>query len=426
MSRLIINNGLLIDPTNGVNQITHLLIENRRIKQLSNEPIKAQKGEQVIDASGLIVAPGLVDAQARMREPGHEHITTILSETKAAVAHGCTTLICPPDTQPIIDTAAAAELVVNRAIKANTAKVFASGALTSGLNGETLAEMHLLKEAGCVALSNADVPIINTKTLLHALMYAATIDLPIIMQPNEPWLNNGIANDDEIALRHGIPTVPEENELIGLYRLLKLIEKSGARVLIGPLSCARSLKLIREAKEDGLSIFAMTTIHHLMFTSMDSAGFNSVGRVMPPFRTQRDQQALREALKDGTIDIICSDHRPWRLDDYLLPYELAQHGNSGLDTFFSVALKLAQEIDMPLQDILQKITHNPANALELSAGRLGVGDKADVFIFDADSSWLVTEDKLLSQGKNNAFINWELPGIVHYTIKSGDLVYSRH
>ncbi len=419
--RILIKNGHVLDPSNHHDSVQDVLIVGREIAEI--QPKLTVDDAQLLDATGLIVCPGLVDAQARMREPGHEYIATILSETKAAVANGCTTLITPPDTTPIIDSAAAAELIVNRAKTANTAKVFASGALTHGLRGETLAEMDLLKQAGCVALSNADEPITNSKILLHALQYAATIDLPVVLHPVDPWLNVGVAHDGAIATRYGLPTVAEESELIGLYRLLALVKKSGVKAIIGPLSSARSLDLIKQAKAEGLPIDVMTTIHHLMLTEIDCANFNNSGRVMPPLRTQQDKDALRQAVREGVINIICSDHRPWRIDDYLLPFELAKHGNSGVDTFLGVCLKLANEMGMTIAQLLPLITQNPANAFNLNVGSLTIGHKADLCLFDAQQMRRIKEDQLLSQGKNNAFIHWELPGVVKHTIKSGEIVF---
>ena len=422
MSALLIKNAKIWDKK-GDAVITDILLEERRIVAI--EANISAENRKILDAQSHWVIPGLVDVLARTREPGYEHIATILSETKAAVAAGCTTLITPPDTRPIIDSAAAAELVVNRAKKAGAARAYACGALTLGLQGEVLAEMHSLKEAGCVALSNGDMPIVDTRIVFNALNYAATVDLPVILDPMEPWLKNGVSHGGEVAMRYGLAAQAEEGELIGLYRLLALIAKTNVRAIVGPISSARSLELIARAKQEGTQVEAMTSIQHLLFSDIDGAVFNPVARVEPPLRSIRDQQGLRKGVLDGVITIICSDHRPWREDDYHLPFAMMKSGKSTVDTLFMAVAKLAEEMDIGFNRLLPLISSNPAQTLNLDVGKLEVGTKADLCSICLDSRTMLAESDLLSCGKNNPFIGWDLPGSVHWTIKAGEIVYEK-
>jgi len=418
-----IRNGRVIDPANNLDMVTTLFISNGRIAALGQAPA-GFKADQTIDATHRLVVPGLVDLQARMREPGLEHKGTIASETRAAAAGGITTLCCPPDTDPVLDTESVAEQMRQRAHSAGFARVIPIGALTAGLKGEQLAEMQTLKDAGCVAMSNARQPILNTLVLRRALEYASTLGLTVVLHPEDPYLaSNGCIHEGMVSTRLGLPGIPECAEVIAISRDLRLIEQTGVRAHFATLSSARAVEMVAEARARGVPVTADVSMQQLFLTEMDVNYFNSLCHVRPPFRTQRDREGIRAAVADGVIGAICSDHQPHDVDAKLAPFAATEPGSSGLETLLPLALRLTAEKVLSLSQAIACVTCEPARIFGIDAGTLSVGARADLCIVDPQARWTVSEKTLISRGKNSPFLGWELHGKATHTLLEGRIVH---
>ncbi len=421
----LIRGGRIIDPSQGLDSVTDLFIRDGRIAGIGEAP-PGFEAERTLDAKGRIVCPGLVDLQARLREPGQEHKGTIASETAAAAAGGITTLCCPPDTDPVIDNPAIAEQIRYRAGKAGLSRVLPLGALTAQLAGEHLAEMLALKESGCIAVTNASRPVANTLVLRRALEYAATLGLTVFISSEDPWLGgSGCLHEGQVSTRLGLPGIPECAEVIGVSRDLILIEKTGVRAHFNRLSTARAVEMVAEARARGLPVTCDVTAHQLFLTEMDVGVFDSLCHVRPPLRTFRDRDGLRAALADGVITAVCSDHQPHDPDAKLAPFAETEPGISALDTLLPLVLRLAEERVLPLGEALARLTSGPASVLGTGLGTLQAGHSADVCIFDPEDWWQVGEETLVSRGKNTPLIGWELKGRVSQTLLEGRIVFER-
>ena len=424
--QLLIQHGRLLDPAQNLDTISDLYIANGRILGHGARP-DGFEADQTIDATDKLVIPGLIDLSARLREPGQEHKGTIASETRAAAAGGITTLCIPPDTNPIIETPAVAELITRHANDAGFARVLPLGALTAGLQGEHLAEMALLHQQGkCVAVSNACRPVIQTRVMRRAMEYAASCGLAVFLHADDPSLSKGgCAHEGLISTRLGLPGIPEAAETVAVAQMLMLIEQTGVQAHFCHLSAAHAVQMIARAKHDGLPVTMGVTPHHLYLTELDIGFFNSQCHVLPPLRTQRDQEGLRTGLTNGCISIISSDHQPHDADAKLAPFADTQPGISGLETLLPLALRLVKENVVSLPEVIAKLTSEPARILNLAdSGTLASGARADVCIFDPQHHWTVTPEALLSAGKNTPFAGWELIGKVTHTLLAGKLVYS--
>jgi dihydroorotase len=422
--RLVIKNGRIIDPAQNLDRVTHLYIARGRIIGIGDDAPEGFTPDQEVDASGKWVLPGLVDLQARLGEPGSHYAGSIASETKAAVAGGITSLCCPPDTAPVNDSQAVTELIQRRARQAATAFVMPIGALTQGLQGERLSGMYSLQQAGCVALSQANLPIQNALTLKNALDYAVSHDLVVMLRCEDQNLkNNGVAHSGAVSSRLGLPAISASTETAALARDLILVEEVGIRAHFSQLSCARSVEMIAAAKQRGLPVTCDVAVHQLHLSEMDVLGFNSLFHVSPPLRSLQDKAALLAGLQSGVIDAVVSDHTPLERDDKLLPFSESKPGISGLETLLPLMLKLVQENALDLMSALRAITHNPANILGLNIGSLETGNSADVCIVDPDAFWTLDEQRMLSEGKNSPFLGWEFIGQVEQTFFQGRPVY---
>jgi dihydroorotase len=421
--KIAIRNGRLIDPANQVDRVADLFVEEGCIAGVGSAPAGFHATKE-IDARNRWVLPGLVDLHARLREPGQEHKGTIASETRAAAAGGITTLCCPPDTDPVIDTPAAAQLIQRRAREARKARVLPLAALTQALRGEQLAEMAVLREAGCIAASNARRPITSTLVMRRALEYAATLDLTVFIYPEDPWLATGCMHEGAVSTRLGLSGIPDCAEAIALARDLRLVERTGARAHFCQLSSAAAVQMIAEAHAAGLPVSADVAAHHLYLTEVDVGFFNSLCHVRPPLRSQRDRDALRAAVASGVIGAVCSDHQPHDADAKLAPFADTEAGMSGLETLLPLVLRLAAEKVLPLGEAIARVTSGPAAILGLEAGSLATGAPADLCIVDPERHWSVNEHTLLSRGKNSAFLGWELKGRVTHTLLEGELVHA--
>jgi len=423
--KIVIRGGRVIDPANNIDQVRDLFIDDSRIvdPQLAGSDFTA---DQTIDATGKVVCPGLIDLQARLREPGEEHKATMQSELSAAVAGGVTSVCVPPDTNPVIDTPAMVHMVRQRGRRIEKARVYPLGALTIGLKGEQLTDMATLRDAGCTALSNVDRSIDNTLVMRRAMQYASTFDLTVFLTALDPWLKgNGCVHEGEVSTRLGLPAIPEAAEVVALARELALIETTGTRGYITQLSCARSVSKIGEAKARGLNVTAGVSAHHLHLSEKDIGEFDTRCHVIPPLRGSVDRDTLREGLASGILDVICSDHQPHGLDAKLAPFSESAPGIAGLETLLSLTLKLVNEGVLPLPDALARVTANPARILDIDIGQLGPGAPADICVFDPASSWQVNAAQLCSNGSNTPFDQQSLPGIVETTLVAGEVRFSR-
>ena len=420
---LQIQNGRLIDAGQSVDAVQTLFITDGKIAALGVAP-DGFRADKVIDAAGKIVCPGLVDLSARLREPGFEHKATLESELLAAVAGGVTSLVCPPDTDPVLDEPGLVEMLKRRADALHQTRVYPLGALTVGLKGERLSEMVELTEAGCVGFFNANQPITDTHTLYRALQYAATYGYPVWLRAEESHLaNNGIAHDGEVATRLGLAGIPVSAETVMIATITTLMRDTGARVHLARLSSRLGVDLVRAAKADGLPISCDVGIHHLLLTDRDIGYFDSHYRFAPPLRSPADRDALSRGVIDGTIDAICSDHTPHDDDAKNVPFGEALPGSTGLELLLPLTLKWARQADVSMLLALKKISGDPANLLGLPAGSLGLGQPADICIFDPKAFWAVTSQTLRSQGKNSPYLRRELEGRVTHTLVNGSQVF---
>jgi dihydroorotase len=426
--KLEIRNGRLIDPsvgTSGRDERVNLYIEDAIVSSVGDEAPNGFVADKVIDAAGKIVAPGLVDLCARLREPGYEHKATLESELMAASAGGVTSLVCPPDTEPVLDEPGLVEMLKRRGWTLNQARIYPLGALTAGLKGEKLAEMLELTEAGCIGFFQADRPIVDTSVLYRAMQYAATYGFTIWLRPEDAFLaRGGIAHDGEVASRLGLAGIPSSAESVAITTICTLMRETGARVHLARLSSAAGVELVRRAKAEGLPLTADVGIHHLLLTDRDIGYFDSQYRFSPPLRSPSDRDALSAGVIDGTINAICSDHTPTDEDEKNVPFGEATPGASGLEMLLPLTLKWAEHANVPLPTALARITVNAAQVLGKSQGRFVAGAPADVCIFDPRAFWAVTRETLVSQGKNTPYLAREMQGKVTHTICAGRLVYA--
>jgi len=427
--KLLIKNGRVIDPASNRDEIADVAIAAGRIIAIGRLPADFAPS-RTIDATGCIVAPGLIDLAVRLREPGHEHEGMLESEMAAAVAGGITSLACPPDTDPVLDEPGLVEMLKFRAEKLHQARVFPIGALTRNLQGEVLTEMVELTESGCVAFGQAEVPLVNTQVLQRAMQYASTFGYTVWLRPNDHYLGQGVAASGALATRMGLSGVPVAAETIALHTYFELMRATGARVHLCRLSSAAGVALVRQAKDAGLPLTCDVSINSLHLTDVDIGYFDSRMRLQPPLRQQADREALREGLADGTIDALVSDHTPVDEDAKALPFAESEPGASGVELLLSLALKWGQESGVGLTRALAVLTSEPARVLgpalgtlQVSAGQLVVGGVADVCVFDPQSDWTVQPGVLRSQGKHTPFSGYELPGRVRCTIVGGQLAF---
>ena len=426
---ILIKGGRVIDPASGFDEIADVALANGTVLAIKNIAPEFQP-DQIIDATGCIVAPGLMDLAVRLREPGHEHANMLESEMAAAVAGGITSLVCLPDTEPVLDEPGLVEMLRFKAEKLNQCRVYPLGALTRSLAGETLTEMVTLTESGCVAFSQAEVPLANTQIMQRALQYASTFDYAVWLRPQEFFLGKGVAASGALATRMGLSGVPVAAETIALHTIFELMKTTGARVHLCRLSSAAGVALVRQAKQDGLRVTCDISINSLHLTDADIGYFDSRARLNPPLRQQRDRDALRAGLLDGTIDALVSDHTPVDEDAKALPFAESEPGATGVELLLSLALKWSQDVDVSLLRALAVITSGPADVLGTSlgkrqgrVGRLVVGGVADVCVFDPQAAWIVEPAALRSQGKHTPFSGYELPGRVRCTVVGGQVAF---
>jgi dihydroorotase len=421
--RLVIRHGRLIDPASNHDAVADLYIADGRIAAVGGAPA-GFAAEREIDARGLVVAPGLVDLCARMREPGAEG--ALKREMRAALAGGVTGVVCPPDTDPPLDEPGLVRMLRQRSREAAGARLYPLGALTAGLKGEVLAEIETLAEAGCVAFMQTRALPHDNGVLLQILRYATTFDLPVWLRPVEDTLaGDGVAGAGAVAGRLGLPAVTALAETVALHTIFEMQRETGARVHLCRLSSAAGIELVRRARREGLRVTADVGVHHVHLTDVDIGYFDPDFRLDPPLRTQRDRDAIAAGLADGTIDAICSDHAPVGEDDKLLPFGEAAPGATALETLLPLVLKWGEAAKLPLAAVLARVTSAPARILDEPTGRLAVGAKADVVVFDPQAHWTVTRNELVSRGGNTPYSGYELVGRAMLTLVGGDVRFDR-
>jgi len=430
---ILIRGGRVVDPASGRDEAADVAIASGRIVAIG--AVGAEfAAARTIDAHGLVVAPGLVDLSARLREPGAEHQGFLESELAAAAAGGVTSLVCPPDTDPPLDEPGLVEMLKFRARKLSRCRLLPLGALTRGLAGQVLTEMAELTEAGCVGFSQGDAPLPDNQVLLRAMQYAATFGYAVWLRPQDPQLGRGVAASGAVATRLGLAGVPAAAETIALHTAFELARATGARVHFCQLSSAAGVALLRAAKAQGLPVTADVSINSLHLSDVDIGYFNPDMRLQPPLRQPADRDALRAGLADGTIDALVSDHNPVADDAKTLPFGEAEPGATGLELLLSLALKWGADSGLPLAATLARVTCDPvrvlggaAGSLAASAGRLVEGGVADLCLFDPEPTWRIDRAALRSQGKHTPFAfehtGMALPGRVRATLMAGGIAF---
>ena len=421
--KIQIENATLIDPAADSERSQDLFIADGRIAAVGERPA-GFKPDRMLNASGLVVSPGLVDLSARLREPGLEYKATLESEMQAAVAGGVTSLVCPPDTDPPLDEPGLVEMLKFRARSLDQARVYPLGALTQGLKGERLTEMAELHDAGCVAFSQPGASMTDNQVLMRALEYATTFGFAVWLRPQDATLSRGgVAHDGEVATRLGLAGIPVCAETVALSSILILARETGARIHLCRLSSAEGVEMVREAKRLGMAVTSDVSAHHVHLSDLDLGYFDPNCNLIPPLRSQRDREALRAGLADGTIDAICSDHAPVDDDGKQVPFAQAEPGATGLELLLPLTLKWAREARISLPAALARVTTEPLRVLGLPTLRIAAGQVADLCVFDPEAWWRVDRGALHSQGKNTPLLGMELQGRVRYTVVGGRIVF---
>ena len=421
-------NARLLDPANGLDGSGGVVTDGESIIDAGpdvtagNMPVDTE----VIDCGGLCLAPGLVDIRVQIREPGEEHKGTIQSAGMAATAGGITSMICLPNTQPALQDMSGVEFVARRARKIGLAKIYPYAAATRDLQGRDLTEMGILAEAGAIAFTDGDQAITDAQVMRRALTYAKTFGLIIIQRPEEPSLaQGGVMNSGETATRLGLAGIPAAAEIIMVERDLRLVEMTGGRLHFSNISTGEAVKAIRDAKARGFAITCDTAPPYFALNETSVGDYRTFAKLSPPLRSEADRMAVAAGLADGTIDCIASDHAPQDEDSKRLPFGEAAFGGVGLETLLPISLELYHKGQIPLLDLLAKLTSAPANLMRLTAGQLQVGAPADLTLFDPDIGWQIEADELVSKAKNSPFDGRPVQGIVRRTVIDGRTVFLR-
>jgi dihydroorotase len=432
--RLLIRDGRVIDPANGID-LAHadVLVEEGRIVSVGAHRDASLQSVRVLDATGLIVAPGFVDLHTHLREPGFEYKETIETGTRAAAHGGFTTVCAMPNTEPAMDSRATVDFVLQRAAETGLVRVLPIGAVTKGRAGKQLAEMGELADAGCIGFSDDGNPVADAGIMRRALEYASTFDLPVIDHCEDPQLAGGVMHEGWVSARLGLKGIPAASEENMVARDISLARETGAHVHIAHLSTSGSVELVRRAKAEGLRVTAEVTPHHLalnheavMYRNGDQSlvAYDTNAKMYPPLRRAEDADACIQGLADGTIDAIATDHAPHAVQEKLCEFDLALNGTIGLETAFSLSLRAG----LPVERVIEALTIGPVRALGLDRhvhglGTLSAGAAADVVLLDPGTEWTVTPETIASKGKNTPLRGQVLRGVVVATVYAGTVVY---
>ncbi len=422
---LLITGGRVIDPASGFDKICDVLIEDGKVAGIG-EGIKAEDAK-VIDATGKIVAPGLIDMHCHLREPGQEYKEDIESGTRAAAHGGFTSVCCMPNTSPVLDNAALIEFVINKAKKVGSANVFPVGAVSVGLKGELLAEIGDMKASGAVAISDDGRPVAKPELMRRAMEYADMFDMPVISHcEDQSLVAGGSMNEGAVATRLGLKGIPNAAEDVQIARDVILAKETGKRVHIAHVSTAGGVEIIRQAKKQGVRVTAETCPHYFTLTEDACDGYNTNAKMNPPLRTQKDLEAVIEGLADGTLDAIVTDHAPHHIDEKDVEFAAALNGIVGFETALGLGITyLVKGNKLSLIELLKKMTINPAEILKLNKGRVAENADADLVIFSLDEPYQVEVENFASKSKNSPYDGFTLCGRVDYTILGGKVVYER-
>lgn len=421
-------NAHILDPASGLDIKGALFTEGKLIKDLGPDLFSSgvPDGIEVVDCNGKFLCPGIIDMRVQLREPGNEHQGTINSECKSAVAGGITSMVCLPNTQPVIDDMSVVEFIARRARLTGLTKIYPYGAITKGLKGKELAELGLLAKSGALAFTDGTKSVTNAKVLLQALNYAATFGLTIIQHPEEPDLAaGGDMNPGELATRLGLSGIPREAEIIMVERDLRLVEMTGGKIHFAHISSGEAIDKVRKAKSKGLDVTCDTAPPYFSLNELSIGEYRTFAKLSPPLRSEDDRKSVIEGLRDGTIDVIASDHTPQDEEAKRLPFTQAGFGGVGLETLLSVSLELYHNGNMHILDVLDKFTHAPANLLKLPTGKIQKGNCADLTIFDPNFAWKIQADELISKSKNTPFDGRPVQGVVLRTVIDGRTVFEK-
>ena len=425
---IVIKNGRVIDPANGLDEPKDLLIQKGRIKALESPGnISFDTGEKpsIIDAKGCVVSPGLIDMHVHFREPGFEYKETITSGCQSAAAGGFTSVAVMPNTNPVNDTRAVTEHILSLARAEGIINVYPIAAITQKLEGERLSEMADLKDAGAIAFSDDGRPVMNNELMRRAFEYSKMFKLPLIQHSEMLDLTEGgCMNEGMVSTELGLKGMPTEAEDIMVYRDIALLEKTGGRLHVAHISSKNSVDLVRQAKSRGLSVTCEVAPHHFTLTDEAVRGYNTNTKMSPPLRAIDDVEAIKEGLRDGTIDIIATDHAPHDIADKQVEYQNACFGIVGLETALPLSLKLVDEKILSMGDVIKKLTSAPADIFNLKAGSLSLGNEADILIFNPSLEYSIDISKFHSKSKNSPFDGWKVKGKVIHTLVKGKTAYS--
>lgn len=422
---LLIKGGRVIDPSQNIDDTLDVLVENGLIKEIGKN-LTAHADVKSIDASGKYVMPGLIDMHVHLRDPGLEYKEDIVSGTRAAVAGGFTSVCCMPNTKPVIDNKAIASYIINKAKTDGFCNVFPVGSITYGLSGDRMSEMGELKESGCVAVSDDGRPVTSPELMRRSLQYASGIGIMVISHAEELELvGEGVMNEGFTSTELGLKGIPCVAEDIATARDIMLAEYTGAPIHIAHVSTKGSVRIIREAKSRGVRVTCETAPHYFSLTDDAARGYNTNAKMNPPLREAEDVAAIKQGLKDGTIDCIATDHAPHHLDEKDVEFNVAMNGIIGLETSLPLSLKLVEEGVLSLNQLVEKMSSNPSNILDLKRGSLKIGVAADITVIDPSFEWVVEADKLASKSKNSPWLGQNMKGAAVATVVAGSLKYER-
>jgi len=424
---LAFTNARLVDPASGYDGPGSVIVTEGVIADVARAPTLGglSADVEVVDAGGALLIPGLIDIRVKTGEPGAEPKETLKSAAQAAAAGGVTTMVVQPDTHPVMDEPSVVDFILRRARDIELVNVYPAGAATKGAEGQRMAEIGLMHEAGCLYVTDADRPIVDSKVFRRVLSYAKAFDTPVAHRPADPWLSAGAAaSEGEFAARMGLPAVPAIAEKIMLDRDLALAELTGAKLIVDQITTAAALESLKRAKDRGLSVTATTSINHLSFNEIDIGDYRTFCKLDPPLRSEEDRQAVIDAVASGLIEVVVSAHAPAPAEDKRLPYDEAAPGAVGLQTLLAALLAFHHTDQIPLMDLIRTVTLAPATLLGLSAGRIAKGAPADLVLCDLNAPVVIDADKLVSKSKNSPFDGRRLQGKVLRTVVDGRTVYS--
>ncbi|MDD2310657.1 MAG: dihydroorotase [Desulfuromonadaceae bacterium] len=422
---LLIKNGRLIDPSQEIDDTLDVLVENGLVKEIG-KGLAAPDGVETIDATGMFVVPGLIDMHVHLRDPGQEYKEDIVSGTKAAVMGGFTSVCCMPNTKPVIDNKTVASYIINKSKAEGFCNVFPIGSITYALSGDRMSEMGELKESGCVAVSDDGKPVHNSELMMRALQYAAGIGIMVISHAEELELvGEGVMNEGFTSTELGLKGIPRVAEDIATVRETLLAEYTGTPIHIAHVSTKGSVRIIREAKARGVKVTCETAPHYFTLTDDAVRGYNTNAKMNPPLREAEDVAAIKEGLRDGTIDAIATDHAPHHQDEKDVEFNVAMNGIVGLETSLPLSLRLVDEGVLTLSQLIAKMSCNPSEILSLNRATLKTGSVADITLIDPEIEWVLEADKLASKSINSPWLGKKFKGGAAATVVGGKLVYKR-